>query len=222
MSGVALALCTFCDTHGAKVVFATHDLGHGGQRQTAEPVTFCPGCKSLPASKRFLISESRDATWLSSNVEDVEDVAAREDMTRVCSHLLAMETREDEVIVFNPGMRYFSAVAGVNFRLKDSEYFRGFKRRYSLAFFALEPSETLENSEALATRLKVVREGLQAMAERNFVKKTDLSEEDLRRLRPTKPRKLQDLTNTDVYLMLHYQFIEILMSRKIVKSTRFK
>lgn len=214
MSGVALALCTFCDTHGAKVVFATHDLRREGRRE-AEPVKYCPGCKSLPTSKRFLVSESRGCTWFSSNVEDVEDASAREDLAKVCSHLLAMETKENEVVVFNPGLHHFNAAVGTNFRLKDSEYFRGFKRRYALVFLARDPTEALGKSAALTSRLKGVRESLQAMAERNFVKKTDLSDEELRRLRPTKPRKLQDLTTADVYLMLHYQFIEILMSRKI-------
>ncbi|KYQ59824.1 Folliculin [Trachymyrmex zeteki] len=180
----AIALCTFCEIHGPKVIFTTQTYRNYNTQNT-EKLKFygpkevlrqghasledgqdeCEGCQSI-GNVKYLSNEHETRTsFLSAQQSLMQDIGNL--LKHACIRSLSCEVHPGKEGVCYFGDEYRGHVLSHTFTLKDAQA-RGFRRWCSFIVFMRDKQFLLNMWPFLIDNLKEVIRELQDFAERRY------------------------------------------------------
>lgn len=180
----AIALCTFCEVHGPKVIFITQTY-RNYDNQTTEKLKFygpkeilkqsqttieevqqeCEGCKSIDNLKYLSNEHDTRTSFLSAQQPLTQDIEFL--LKHACIRSLSCEVHPGKEGVCYFGDEYRGHVLSHTFTLKDAQA-RGFRRWCSFIVFMRDKQFLLNMWPFLIDNLKEVIRELQDYAERKY------------------------------------------------------
>ncbi|XP_020290798.1 folliculin [Pseudomyrmex gracilis] len=232
-----IALCTFCEMHGPKVIFTTQTY-RSYDTQNTEKLKFygpkevlrqgnipledgqdeCEGCQSI-GSVKYLSNEHETRTsFLSAQQSLIQDIGSL--LKHACIRSLSCEVHPGKEGVCYFGDEYRGHVLSHTFTLKDAQA-RGFRRWCSFIVFMRDKQFLLNMWPFLIDNLKEVIKELQDFAEKRY--KAEEAECPQKTMRLTtansgasctsikQSRTLVDITNEKhVFVRIHMWLVWIL------------
>ncbi|EZA59627.1 hypothetical protein DMN91_004990 [Ooceraea biroi] len=179
----AIALCTFCEMHGPKVIFTTQTY-RNYDTQNVEKLKFygpkevlrqgylsedgqdeCEGCQSI-GNVKYLSNEHETRTsFLSAQQSLMQDIGNL--LKHACVRSLSCEVHPGKEGVCYFGDEYRGHVLSHTFTLKDAQA-RGFRRWCSFIVFMRDKQFLLNMWPFLIDNLKEVIKELQDFAEKRY------------------------------------------------------
>lgn len=236
----AIALCTFCEMHGPKVIFTTQTY-RNYDTQNIEKLKFygpkevlrqshnslediqdeCEGCQSIGNIKYLSNEHETRTSFLSAQQSLMQDIGNL--LKHACIRSLSCEVHPGKEGVCYFGDEYRGHVLSHTFTLKDAQA-RGFRRWCSFIVFMRDKQFLLNMWPFLIDNLKEVIKELQDFAEKRYnVEEAECPQRAMRlttansgagchsSIKSKQSRTLTDITNEKhVFIRIHMWLVWIL------------